>query len=38
MLLAFEGVPTGSVVALMENHMACVTSEHQSEKRKGTYS
>lgn len=38
MLLAFEGVPTGSTDALMENHMACVTSEHQSEMQKGTYS
>lgn len=38
MLQAFEGLPTGSADALMENHMACVTSEHQSEMRKGTYS
>lgn len=37
MLLAFEGVPTGSANALMENHMACVTSEHEHEMQKGTY-
>lgn len=38
MLLASEGVPTGSVNALMENHMACVTSEHQREMQKRAYS